>query len=68
MSEAPTSNSPKSRFIIDPSLFDMDKPIADIEAIRSLNPQRHEMEQLSSILYEDLEEKCCAALKEITCR
>jgi 3-hydroxyacyl-[acyl-carrier-protein] dehydratase len=56
----------KSEFIIDPSLLDLDNPIADIEAIRKLNPQRHEMEQLTAILYEDLSRMSCAALKEIT--
>ena len=56
----------KSKFIIDPALLDLNEPIADIEGIRSLNPQRFEMEQLTAILYEDLEINCCAALKEIT--
>ena len=56
----------KSDFLIDPSLLDLDKPIADIEAIRKLNPQRHEMEQLTAILYEDLVRYSCAALKEVT--
>ncbi len=56
----------KSDFLIDPSLLDLDKPIADIEAIRELIPQRHEMEQLTSILYEDIEANSCAALKEVT--
>lgn len=56
----------KSKFIIDPALLDFENPIADIESIRALNPQRFEMEQLTAILYEDLESNCCAALKEIT--
>jgi 3-hydroxyacyl-[acyl-carrier-protein] dehydratase len=56
----------KSKFIIDPALLDLDNPIADIDAIRELNPQRFEMEQLTSILYEDLENRCCAGLKSIT--
>ncbi len=56
----------KSEFLIDLSLLDLDKPIADIEAIRKLNPQRFEMEQLTSVLYEDLDEHSCAALKEVT--
>jgi 3-hydroxyacyl-[acyl-carrier-protein] dehydratase len=56
----------KSKAIIDLSLLDFDNPIADIEAIRKLNPQRHEMEQLTSVLYEDLDRNACAALKEIT--
>ena len=56
----------KSKFLIDPALLDFDHPIGDIESIRAMNPQRFEMEQLTSILYEDLEENSCAALKEIT--
>ena len=56
----------KNEFIIDPSLLDLDRPIADIEAIRQLNPQRYEMEQLTAILYEDFDNKVCAALKEVT--
>ena len=56
----------KQEFIIDPSLLDLEKPIADIEAIRAFNPQRHEMEQLTSVLYEDLDRHVCAALKKVT--
>lgn len=48
-------------FIIDPDLLDFDRPIADLEAIRALNPQRHEMEQLTAVLYEDTERYVCAA-------
>lgn len=56
----------KTEFIIDLSLIDLDNPVADIDAIRALNPQRHEMEQLSSILHEDRERNVCAALKVVT--
>ena len=52
--------------LIDLSLFDVDQPIADIEEIRKYNPQRHEMEQLTAVLYEDLEDHCCAAVKDLT--
>ena len=52
--------------LIDLSLIDPDKPIADIDDIRRLNPQRFEMEQLTAILYEDRENYACAALKEVT--
>ncbi|MGB1927609.1 MAG: 3-hydroxyacyl-ACP dehydratase FabZ family protein [Rubripirellula sp.] len=52
--------------LIDLSLFDVDQPIADIEEIRQYNPQRHEMEQLSAILYENLDDYCCAAVKELS--
>ncbi|MEM6365664.1 MAG: 3-hydroxyacyl-ACP dehydratase FabZ family protein [Planctomycetota bacterium] len=56
----------RADFIIDPQLLDFDAPIADIDAIRALNPQRHEMEQLTAILYEDLDRHACAAYKQIT--
>lgn len=52
--------------IVDRCLLDLEHPIASLEEIRALNPQRHEMEQLTSILYEDLDSLCCAALKRIT--
>ncbi len=48
-------------FIVDPDLLDFERPIADLEAIRQLNPQRYEMEQLTGILYEDVEHSVCAA-------
>ncbi|MEL6894986.1 MAG: 3-hydroxyacyl-ACP dehydratase FabZ family protein [Planctomycetota bacterium] len=59
---------PKSEFIVPLDAFDLDQPIADIEAIRRLNPQRFEMEQLSAILFEDTQQFSCAALKEVTDR
>ena len=52
--------------LIDLSLFDVDQPIASLEEIRQYNPQRHEMEQLTAILYEDLEDHCCAAVKDLS--
>ncbi|MFG0255118.1 MAG: 3-hydroxyacyl-ACP dehydratase FabZ family protein [Rhodopirellula sp. JB053] len=56
----------KSEYIIQPSILDFDKPIAGIEEIRKFNPQRHELEQLTAILHEDLETHSCAAYKQIT--
>ena len=55
----------KSEPIVDPSLYDPERPIADLDDIRKLNPQRFEMEQLTAILYEDLDQQCCVAMKEI---
>ncbi len=46
--------------LVDLEKLDFAKPIADIEAIRLLNPQRFEMEQLTAILYEDLANSVCA--------
>lgn len=51
-----------AEFLVDPDRFDPDHLIADIEAIRKLNPQRFEMEQLAGILFEDLDQYACAAL------
>lgn len=56
----------ETKSIIDQSLIDIDNPVANIDEIRSLNPQRFEMEQLTSILHVDEEGKKCAALKEVT--
>jgi 3-hydroxyacyl-[acyl-carrier-protein] dehydratase len=50
----------KSDLIVDLSLLDFDNPIADLEAIRELNRQRFEMEQLTAILYEETESYICA--------
>lgn len=48
---------PRRQLIIDPDLYDVDIPIADIEEIRKYNSQRFEMEQLTGILYESFEDK-----------
>lgn len=57
---------PKADFIVDLSLLDFEKPIADLDAIRKLNPQRHEMEHLTGILFEDTDALTCAGYKEVT--
>ncbi|OYP34946.1 3-hydroxyacyl-ACP dehydratase FabZ family protein [Rhodopirellula sp. MGV] len=56
----------KTDFIVDLSLLDHDQPTADLDAIRALNPQRHEMEHLTGILYEDVETLRCAGYKDVT--
>ncbi|SRR6056297_983211 len=55
-----------SDFIIDLARLDFDAPIAGIEEIRKFNPQRFEMEQLTSILCECKETQACAAYKQLT--
>ncbi len=52
--------------LVDPKHLDFDRPLATIDDIRSVNPQRHEMEQLTAILYEDAEAMTCAAYKSVT--
>jgi 3-hydroxyacyl-[acyl-carrier-protein] dehydratase len=52
--------------IIDVSTVDLDNVVADIEQIRAVNPQRHEMEQLTAIVYCDLENYICVGYKDVT--
>lgn len=56
---------PKTDFLIDAPLFSHDHPVADLDLIRQFNPQRHEMEHLTAILYEDPDTLCCAGYKEV---
>ena len=57
---------PKRQLILDPSQYDLNHVIADIEEIRRYNRQRFEMEQLSAIVYEDLTNAICVGYKDLT--
>lgn len=46
---------PSKQPILDPATLSLENPIADIEAIRRINPQRFEMEQLTAIVQDDAE-------------
>ncbi len=52
-------------FIVPLETIDFDQVLADTEAIRAVNPQRYEMEQLTAIVYEDLEQKICVGYKDV---
>lgn len=52
--------------ICDLSTLDFDSPIADIEEIRSLNPQRFEMEQITAIVHLDTESGVCVGYKDVS--
>jgi 3-hydroxyacyl-[acyl-carrier-protein] dehydratase len=52
--------------ILDPATLDLSRTIADIEDIRRYNPQRHEFEQLTAIVYEDVPTYTCAGYKDVT--
>ncbi|MEZ6109767.1 MAG: 3-hydroxyacyl-ACP dehydratase FabZ family protein [Pirellulaceae bacterium] len=52
--------------IVDLASLDMTNVVADIEEIRKHNPQRFEMEQLTAIVYEDLENLICVGYKDLT--
>lgn len=52
--------------ILDHSEYDLNNVIADIDEIRSFNPQRHEMEQLTAIVFEDHDLGICVGYKDLT--
>lgn len=52
--------------ICDPTKLDFSNVIADQATIRKYNPQRFEMEQLTAIIYEDLEKHICIGYKDVT--
>src|SRR5206468_3402096 len=52
-------------FIVDLHELDFDHPAADIEAIRRVNPQRYEMEQLTAIVHLDPEHKAIVGYKDV---
>ncbi|OYV84519.1 MAG: beta-hydroxyacyl-ACP dehydratase, partial [Planctomycetia bacterium 21-64-5] len=55
----------KSGLIIDVSQLDYNRVIADLDTIRRYNPQRYEMEQLTAIVYEDVEGKLGVGYKDV---
>ncbi len=52
--------------IVDLSTLNFDQPEYDLEEIRRINPQRHEMEQLSAVLYIDNEAQIVVGYKDVT--
>ena len=46
------------------SAYDLNDAIEDIEGIRKYNPQRHEMEMLSGIVFEDVERQLVVGYKD----
>lgn len=52
--------------IIDLERLDLGNVVADVEEIRRYNPQRHEVEQLTAVVYDDPERGICAGYKDVT--
>ncbi len=52
--------------IVDYTEFDFDKPMFDLNEIRRVNPQRHEMEQLTAAVHVDHERNFIVGYKDIT--
>lgn len=52
--------------LVDLSQFDFDHPLHDIHAIREVNPQRFEMEQLTGVVHVDPEKHLVVGFKDVT--
>lgn len=52
--------------LYDISKLDFSRPVFDIEAIRRVNPQRNQMEQLTAVVYVDQEHHGLVGYKDIT--
>ncbi|MCS6850268.1 MAG: beta-hydroxyacyl-ACP dehydratase [Gemmataceae bacterium] len=50
---------------LDPQAIDLNRVVADIDAIRRVNPQRHEMEQLTAIVLIDPERHLIVGYKDV---
>ena len=66
LGDAEPENVAARELILDPASLDYSKVLADQAEIRKFNPQRFEMEQLTAIIYEDLEKHICVGYKDIT--
>jgi 3-hydroxyacyl-[acyl-carrier-protein] dehydratase len=55
----------EKNLILDFAEYSLDRLIADRHAIRRHNPQRHEMEQLTAVVFEDTERKICVGYKDV---
>jgi 3-hydroxyacyl-[acyl-carrier-protein] dehydratase len=60
-----SSTSGKS-LLVDLSQIDFNQIVADTAEIQKWNPQRHEMSQLTAIVYVDPQEYCCVGYKDVT--
>jgi 3-hydroxyacyl-[acyl-carrier-protein] dehydratase len=49
----------------DPSRLDLTRIVADQEAIRAVNPQRFEMQQLTAVVHVDTEREIIAGYKDV---
>ena len=56
----------EKELLVDLSTIDFDNPIAGIDEIRKYNPQRFEMEQLTAIVYDNVELGLAVAYKDVS--
>ena len=53
-------------FLVDLSQVDFDRPVATLEEIRKVNPQRFEMEQLTAVVYINDQDYSCVGYKDVS--
>ena len=53
------------QLIIEPTQLDFEHPVANIDAIRAVNPQRFEMEQLTGIVLVEPKKQIIVAYKDV---
>lgn len=58
--------APQPIFDVESLDLDFDNPLYDLQEVRRVNPQRHEMEQLSGVLYVDRENHGLIGFKDVT--
>lgn len=54
--------------LLDPALFDLNRPQYDIHEIRKVNPQRGDMEHLTAVVHVDEETRTLIGYKDVTDR
>lgn len=64
-SQAPERSCGERKWIVDPASLDFERPVADIEAIRRVLPQRGAMEQLTAILVDDVARRICVGYRDL---
>jgi 3-hydroxyacyl-[acyl-carrier-protein] dehydratase len=56
----------KKELLVDPSLYNLNRPLAGIDEIRLFNKQRFDMEQLTAVVYENTVDVACVGYKDVT--
>ncbi len=57
---------PEKDLILDPTDLDLTRVLADLDEIRRYIPQRHAMEQLTAVVYDDVEAGVVAGYRDLT--
>ncbi|MEX2173733.1 MAG: beta-hydroxyacyl-ACP dehydratase, partial [Pirellulaceae bacterium] len=56
----------EKELLVDLAQVDFDRPIATLDDIRKINPQRFEMEQLTAVVYANETDFSCVGYKDVT--